>query len=574
MMTVLQPFIRLMLPYWKPVLLGLVLAFATISSNVGLMVTSAYLISWSALQPPVLDLMTLVAGVRFFGLSRAAFRYAERYVNHRTTFAILTRIRLWIYDSLVKQSPGQLLGYHSGQLLARLVADVEALKDIYLRVLLPPLTALLIWIVGTVLLGSFHWGYALSFSLFYGLAGLGVPWLVRKMARFKQELAGARDRLNTTLVDSIKGLTEVTSFDLAARQTEKAAGHGNTFAQWQQLVYTRSALTGTLTQLLANLAMFATLCLSVYFASTGHIRGIWVAALTLGVLAAFEAIFNLTQVVPHLEDSLEAGERVLALVNTPPFVTRPAAQPMANPGREVRVHNLTFAYPNAGQVVLRNISFHLPAGGKLAIIGPSGAGKSTVAQLLLGYWPYHEGSITIGGREVSSFSEAELWSTVGLVSRQTYLFNATIRENLLLAKPDATEAELLAAVERVHLAPHLAVLPQGLDTVIGEGGWKLSGGQRQLVALARTFLRNPSILVLDEATEGLDPVTEEQVLAAIHRLMEGRTTIMITHHLTGLEAMDEILVLDRGEIVERGSHEELLAKGGLYRRLYGLQEVS
>ncbi|HHY60452.1 MAG TPA: thiol reductant ABC exporter subunit CydC [Clostridia bacterium] len=573
-MKVLRPFIKLMLPYWKPICLGLLLAFATVSSNVGLMVTSAYLISWSALQPPVLDLMTLVAGVRFFGLSRAAFRYGERYVNHQTTFAVLTKIRVWIYEALAQQSPGQLLSYHSGQLLSRLVGDVEALKDLYLRVVLPPCTALLVGLVITVLLSFFHWWYALSFALFYGLAGLGVPWFVRKIARFKKELAEARDRLHTTLVDSIKGLTEVAAFDLAGRQIEKAAGHGNAFNRWQQLMYRRSALTGTLTQLLANLAMFVTLCLSVYFASQGQIGGIWVAALTLGVLAGFEAIHNLNQVVPHLEDCLEAGERVLALVNTPPLVSRPAPQPLFHPGREVTVRRLTFSYPQSNQVVLRHIDFHVPAGGKLAIVGPSGAGKSTIAQLLLGYWPYREGSITIGGREVSSFSEEELWTTVGLVSRQTYLFNATIRENLLLAKPTATEAELWEAVEKVHLAPHLEALPKGWDTVIGEGGWKLSGGQRQLVALARTFLRNPSVLVLDEATEGLDPVTEEQVLAAIRRLMEGRTTILITHHLTGLEAMDEILVLDRGEIVERGTHQELLSRGGLYSRLFRLQEVS
>lgn len=572
-MRTLKPFIKLMLPYWKPMCLGLFLAFATVSSNVGLMVTSAYLISWSALQPPVLDIMVLVAGVRFFGLSRAAFRYAERYVTHQATLSILTRIRVWIYDSLVRQSPGQLLSYHSGQLLSRLVADVESLKEIYLRVLLPPLTALLIFVAFIIFFGCFHWWYVASFALFYGLAAVGVPWLVRKLARFKKELGEAREQLNTVLVDSIKGLTEVSAFNLAPRQTEKAAGNDNHFTRLQKLMYTRSALTGTLTQLAANLAMYTTLCLSIYFASTGQIRGIWIAALTLGALAGFEAIHNLSQVVPHLEDSLEAGQRVLALVDTPPMITRPATCHIPGQDSDVTARNLTFSYPGSDQAVLKNISFHLPAGGRLAIVGPSGAGKSTIAQLLLGYWDYQEGSITIGGKELSSFSEDSLWSTVGLVSRQTYLFNATIRENLLLAKPDAGKAELMQAVEKVHLKPHLEALPHGLDTVIGEGGWKLSGGQRQLVALARTFLKNPSVLVLDEATEGLDPVTEGQVLAAIRQVMEGRTTIMITHRLAGLETMDEILVLHRGEIVERGTHEELLALGGLYSHMYRLQEL-
>lgn len=561
-----------MLPYWKPMLLGLILAFATVGSNVGLMITSAYLISWSALQPPVLDLMVLVAGVRFFGLSRAAFRYGERYITHQATLSILTKVRIWIYDSLAQQSPGQLLSYHSGQLLSRLVADVESLKDVYLRVLLPPLTALLIFTALVIFLGCFHWWYVASFALFYGLAAVGVPWLVRKLAPFEKELGEAREKLNTILVDSIKGLTEVAAFNLASRQADKANGSDNHFTSLQKLMHTRSALTGSLTQLAGNLSMFVTLCLSIYFASLGKIQGIWIAALTLGALAGFEAVHNLSQVVPHLEDSLAAGQRVLALDDTPPMVTRPGTGKIVIRDPEITVRNLTFAYPNSDQAVLKNISFHVPAGGRLAIVGPSGAGKSTIAQLMLGYWDYHEGSMTIGDKELNSLPEETLWSTVGLVSRQTYLFNATIRENLLLAKPDASEAELLQAVEKVHLQPHLEALPEGLDTVIGEGGWKLSGGQRQLVALARIFLKNPSILVLDEATEGLDPITEGQVLAAIRQLMEGRTTIMITHRLTGLERMGEILVLHHGAIVERGTHEDLLALGGLYSRMYRLQE--
>lgn len=568
MMAVLKRLVKLMLPYWKPMTLGLILSFLTIGSNMGLLITSAYLISWSALRPPVLDLMVLVAGVRFFGISRAAFRYGERYVTHHATLAILGKIRVWVYHSLAAQSPGRLLSYHSGQLLSRLVNDVEALKDLYLRVLLPPFTAFLIGLGAALFLGRFHWSLVVVFVLFYTTAALGVPWLVRRLTGGKEKLDRAREELNTLLADSLKGLTEITAFGREKLQIDKATGKGNAFARLQLRISTGNALTGTLTQLLANLAMVATLCLSVHLVSLGQFQGIWIAALTMGVLAAFEAVHGLSRFLPNLEENLAAGERVFKLVDAPLPPKKPDHDHRPSTGGEVTIRNLTFTYPGADRPVLKNIDFHLPAGGRLAIVGPSGAGKSTVAQLLLGFWDYREGSVLLDGKEVKAFSEDNLWSTIGLVSRQTYLFNATVRENLLLAKPDATEEELLEASERVQLLPHLASLPKGWDTLIGEGGWKLSGGQRQLVALARTFLKNPAILVLDEATEGLDPITEKQVLAAIKQLMKGRTTIMITHRLIGLEDMDEILVLNRGEIVERGTHEELSAQGGLYQSIY------
>ena len=567
-MRVLKRLVKLMLPYRYLMTLGLILSFLTVGSNMGLLITSAYLISWSALQPPILDLMVLVAGVRFFGISRAAFRYGERYVTHRATLSILGKMRVWIYHSLAAQSPGKLLSYHSGQLLSRLVNDVEALKEIYLRVLLPPLTALLIGLAAMVFLGRFHRSLVLAFVLFYARAAVGVPWLVRRLTGWKEKLERAREELNGLLVDSMKGLTEITAFNREKTLIDKATGRSNAFVRLQARMNARNALTGTLTQLLANLAMLVTLTLSIYLVSAGQLQGIWVAALTMGVLAAFEAVHGLSQFIPNLEESLAAGERVLSLVDDPQMLNRPDGDHQSWKTGEVTVRNLTFTYPTSHLPALKEIDFHLPAGGRLAIVGPSGAGKSTVAQLLLGFWDYHEGSIQLGGEELKRFSEDTLWSIIGMVSRQTYLFNATVRENLLLAKPGATEDELLEAAERVQLLPHLASLPQGWDTVIGEGGWKLSGGQRQLVALARTFLRNPAILVLDEATEGLDPITEKEVLAAIKQLMEGRTTIMITHRLTGLEDMDEILVLDQGEMVERGTHEELLAQGGFYRDMY------
>lgn len=573
-MVVLKRLIKLMLPYWKPMIGGVILAFLTIGSNMGLLITAAYLLSWSALQPPVLHLMTLVAGVRFFGLSRGAFRYGERYVTHRAALSILGEIRSWIYNSLEALSPGQLLSYHSGQLLSRLVSDVEVLKEVYLRVLLPPLTALLVFVATTIFLGSFHWSLAIAFAIFYALAAIGIPWAIKHLVRGKEQLGLAREELNTILVDSLKGLTEIATYGMADDQKQKAAGKGSSFALLQGEVQVRNALAGSLSQLIGHLAMFSVLCISIILVTAGHLQGVWIAALALGVLASFEAIHGLTQVIPNLEDTLAAGERVLELVDMPSLVTRPLDDTdTVLKDYSVLVKGLSFSYPGSSELILRDINFQVGPGGRMAVVGPSGAGKSTMAQLLLGFWNYNQGSILIAGKELNSYSEASLWSTVALVSRQTYLFNATIKENLLLAKPDASHEELMDAANKTQLLSHIKDFPDGFNTMVGEGGWKLSGGQRQLLALTRTFLQNPPVLVLDEATEGLDPITENQVLAAIQSLMADRTTIMITHRLTGLEAMNEILVLDQGRILERGTHQELINSGARYHYLYQLQQT-
>ncbi|CFX01271.1 ABC transporter type 1, transmembrane domain [Syntrophomonas zehnderi OL-4] len=561
---------KLRVPYWKLIVLGVLLAFLTISSNMGLLIASAFLLSWSALKPSVMDLMKLIATVRFFGLSRAVFRYGERYTTHQAALAILGNIRNWVYLALASLSPGQLQNYHSGQLLSRLVTDVEKLQEIYLRVLLPPLIALLVFIATFVFLLQFHWSLAIFFACLYFLAALGIPLLVKRLTKSKTDLTRSRELLNTYLTDSIKGLTEITAFRRASDTIEIAAGQDNSLTRWQNQLASRNALTGTLTQLISHLAMYTTLLLAVYLVSKGELKGIWIAPLALGVLASFEAVQNLAHIIPNLEDSISAGKRVLELVDTPPAVIRPHLEEtwLPLPNYNLAVNNLSFTYPDSNQPALEGINLYLHHGNKIGIVGASGSGKSTLAHLLLGFWRYEEGSIMIGGRELNSFPEEILWSTLGIVSRQTYLFNATIKENILLAKPDATEEELLKAVAKAQLIPHLEKLPKGLDTKIGEDGWKLSGGQRQLVALARIFLSNPPILILDEATEGLDPITEQEVLIAVKELMEHRSAIFVTHRLLGLEEMDEIIVLAQGKIAEKGRHQDLINKPSLYRKMY------
>lgn len=572
-MNIIKRLLSLMCPYWKPISLGIVLAFLTIGSNMGLLVTSAYLISWSALSPSVMELMVLVAGVRFFGLSRGVFRYGERYVTHHAALSILGEIRIRLYKALESLSPGQLSNLHSGQMLSRLVGDVETLREFYLRVFLPPLVAILVFLTTLIFVGLFHWSFMPFFLIFYLLATVGVTYLNHKFYRGKLKLADTKEFLSITLMDGIKGLTEILAFGKAKTHQEKTLGQGSEFALLQQSSAKKDAFSNTLIQLSANLAMFFTLLLGIFLVAKGELRGIWLAALVLGVQASFEATLGFAKFIPNLKESLTAGERIFEIENL-------AQKRNLNPSEEfllpinygLKVEGLSFTYPGGVQPVINDINFLLPEGKTLGIAGSIGSGKSTIGQLLLKFWSYKEGSITLGERELKLLTENYLWNTIGLISRQTYLFNATLRENLLLAKPGAKDDELLNALKKVRFLPHLELLPDGLDTKLGEGAWKLSGGQRQLVSLARVVLRNPAILILDEATEGLDPITESQVLSAIGNLMEGRSIIMITHRLENLREMDEIIFLKEGIIMERGSHQDLLEMRGSYYHYYKLSQ--
>lgn len=573
-MNILRKLFLLMRPYWKPVLLGIILSFLTISSNMGLLITSAYLISWAALSPSVMELMTLVAGVRFFGLSRGVFRYGERYVTHRGALSILGEIRIRLYQALENLTPGQLTNLHSGQMLTRLVNDVETLREVYLRVFLPPLVAILVFALTSFFLSFFHWSLVLVFLAFYFLATIGITYIADRLYRVKLKLADTKEFLGIILVDGIKGLTEILSLGSAKEYQEKALGQDSEFALLHQSFAKKNALLNALMQLFANLALFFTLVLGIFLVSDGRLDGIWLAALILGVQASFEASQGMSQLIPHLKEGLSAGKRIFEIekLSQKRLVTTENKYPLPA-SFEIKVEGLSFTYPGSDLPALKNICLQLAEGKRLAIVGPVGSGKSTIVQLLLKFWDYgEEGTITLGGRDLKYLPENYLWNTIGIISRQTYLFNATLRENLLLAKPGTDDQEILNALEQVRFLPHLALLPEGLDTKLGEGAWKLSGGQRQLVSLARVVLKNPAVLILDEATEGLDPTTEAQVLLTLQRLMEGRSIIMITHRLANLEKMDEIIFIKEGSIVERGTHQDLLEKKGYYNHYYRLSK--
>jgi ABC-type multidrug transport system fused ATPase/permease subunit len=320
-----------------------------------------------------------------------------------------------------------------------------------------------------------------------------------------------------------------------------------------------------------NLAMVAVLALAIPLVAAGEIRGVYLAFLALVMLGSFEAVQPLGKAFQFLGRSVNAGERLFEIVDAEPEVTDPPAPLPAPTDRTLRFEDVTFRYERDAPPVLQDISFTLEPGKRVAVVGPSGAGKSTLADLLLRFWDPTSGRITLGGRDLRDLAQTQLRELVGLVSQDTHVFTDTLRGNLLVANPRAADADLRRALARAHLSELAEDLPDGLDTHLGEQGLRLSGGERQRLSIARALLKDAPILLLDEPTANLDPETEAGVLEAAYELMPGRATLVITHRLVRMEEVDEILILDRGRIVERGTHEDLLNARGLYRELFEAQ---
>jgi ATP-binding cassette subfamily C protein CydCD len=570
--TTLWTLLRLLWPFKGWVLLSMILGFAAVGSSVGLMSTSAYILSAAALQPSISTLQVAIVGVRFFGITRGIFRYLERLVSHQVTFRLLTNLRAWFYQALEPLAPARLLFYRGGDLLNRITGDIAALESFYVRSAAPPGTALLVFLLINGIMLHFNPLFAGLTALTISLAGIGLPLLMNHLGQQPgRKIAENRLRLSVLMVDSVQGLPDILVFDDQERFIKTLQAQSNVLTSTQEQQGRLQALQTSLMFLLTHLCVWGTLLLGVRFASAGQIDPLYLGTIALAVLTSFEAIQPLPLAAQHLSNQLTAGSRLLEILqSTPATCDFPPLLPLPS-SFALEVHGLRFSYPGQTELALDGIELSLPVGAHVAVVGPSGSGKTTLVNLLLRFWEYQDGSICLNGHDLRCYDQTLLRRTLSLVSQQTFLFNATLQDNLLIACPTASFEEIQVALERARLLPLIANLPQGVDTWIGEGGVRLSAGERQRLAMARAFLRQSPLIIFDEATAHLDAITEQEILAEIKRLRPDHTLLTITHRLVGLEGADEILVFDHGHLSQRGTHEHLLTAGGLYRKMWDLQ---
>ena len=561
--------LRLFAPYRWWMLGGALLSLLTILANFGLMTLSGWFLAsaalaglggWATLNQ--YNFFLPAAGVRAFATTRVISRWLERIVTHEATFRLLSRLRVWFYTRIEPLAPAGLQGYRSGDILSRLVADIDTLNNFYLRVFTPFLVAGLATLLMAGFFALYAWSVGLALFVLLALTGLLLPLLSERLgAGSSREVTRLQAEMRTQVIDALQGMGEILTANAAERVQGRFLQENAALLERQRRLAGVAGIGTAGMSFMANLTLWVILLLAIPLVARHTLPHAELPMFALGTMAAFEAVLALPLAFQFLGQTREAARRIFEVADTPPAFHEAVDAVPAPEHFDIEIQGLHLRYPTAREDALRGLDLRIGQGQRVAILGATGAGKSSIANLLLRFYDYQSGSARLGGRELRDYPGDQLRQYFALLSQRSHLFHSTIRDNLLLAKGDAEEEELWAALRQAQLADFVEGLPQGLDNIVGEGGVNLSGGQARRIAIARAVLKDSPILILDEPSEGLDAVTEAKFLQDLRALMQGRTVIYITHRLLGLEDMDRIYVLADGQVRESGAYADLVARG-------------
>ena len=569
-MSALRPLLRLWLHHPFRLALGIVLAVVTLLASIGLLTLSGWFLAASSVAGVAglytFNYMLPAAGVRGAAIIRTAARYAERLVSHDATFRVLQHLRVHTFSRLMTLSPGQLSRFRQADLLNRFVADVDTLDHLYLRVISPLLGALVVSIVVTVGISFIDVQLALM------LGGIMLSTLVLMPALFYRlgapagiAIAQGRARWRLQLMQWLAAQAELTLYGASQSWRQQLDQDEQHWQQAQSQQQRLQAAAQSLLLLISGVTVTLLLWLSAATISEQQLPGSLIALVVFCALAAFEALAPVAGAFLPMSQVINAAQRVNDIIEQSPAIIFPTHSD-ARPGPvAVDIDQLDFSYPNRPYKVLNRCTLKVAAGEHIALLGPTGCGKSTLLALLTRGWESQHGVITLNDQPINTWSEPALRQRISVVTQRVHLFSQSLRDNLLLACPDASDDQLARALNDVGLQ-HLLENQEGLNAWMGEGGRPLSGGELRRLALARALLHDGDLWLLDEPTEGLDATTEQHILTLLQRLIVGKTMLMVTHRLSGLEQMDRICVMDNGAIVEQGSHAELISKAGRYWR--------
>lgn len=566
-MRALWPYLALYKRHKWLLLLGIVLAIVTLLASIGLLTLSGWFLSASAVVGVAgiysFNYMLPAAGVRGAAIIRTAGRYFERLVSHDATFRVLQHLRVFTFSKLLPLSPAGLARFRQGELLNRVVADVDTLDHLYLRVISPLVGALVVILVVTVGLSVLDVTLALTLGGIMLLTLLVMPPLFYRAGKPAGEsITRLRGQYRQHLTSWLQGQAELMLFNASDRYRQQME---KTEARWldaQRRQAELTALSQALMLLIGGIAVIAMLWLASAGVGGDTQPGALIALFVFCALAAFEALAPVTGAFQHLGQVIASAKRITQITEQEPEVAFPQGEGQTLDRVSLRLHQVTFSYPQQPSPALEKVSLQIEAGEHIAILGRTGCGKSTLLQLLTRAWDPAEGEILLNNQPLGQFNEATLRRAMSVVPQRVDLFSATLRDNLLLASPGASDARLAQTLERVGLAKLLE--DSGLNSWLGEGGRQLSGGELRRLAIARALLHDAPVMLLDEPTEGLDATTESQILDLLAEVMREKTVLMVTHRLRGLARFNQIIVMDNGKIIEQGSHAELLAEQGRY----------
>jgi thiol reductant ABC exporter CydC subunit len=556
----LRRLVALAAPVRGWVVLATLSSCAALGANVALMTAAPYLISRAALVTGFAPLALSVTAVRAFAISRAAFRYVERYTLHLAALRILTHLRVAFYRAVEPLAPAGLDPHRTGDLLARAVADVDTLDDFFVRGVVPPVAAVLAVLLSAAIVGTIA-SPVIAVVLMWGLAvvGVAVPLVTRRASRRPAaDVVRTRASLHAELADDVAGLADLLAFGAGSglgsrlRDGSRRIGDG-----LRRLAFVRGAGIAA-GAALSGLVGLALLALAIPLVRAGELHGVFLAAVPLVAFAAFEAVQPLGEAFGTIELSRAAAVRTFEVIDAPPVVADPVS-PLPRPREpSVGFRDVAFRYGSGGPPVLDGLSFALPPGERLGIAGPSGSGKTTIVALLLRFWEPSAGTVHVGGLDVRVLRADDVRSMIGVVPQKIHLFNGSLRDNLLLADGFADDGRIAEGMTRARLGEFLTALPAGLDTRVGEDGLKLSGGERQRLALARVFLKDAPILILDEATSHLDADTEAEVLEATDAFARDKTVLVISHRPEPMHLAERVLTLPaRSPAPSRSGNDEV-----------------
>ncbi|ENZ8139233.1 cysteine/glutathione ABC transporter ATP-binding protein/permease CydC [Klebsiella aerogenes] len=566
-MRALLPYLALYKRHKWLLTLGVVLAIVTLLASIGLLTLSGWFLSASAVVGVAgiysFNYMLPAAGVRGAAIIRTAGRYFERLVSHDATFRVLQHLRVATFSKLLPLSPAGLARFRQGELLNRIVADVDTLDHLYLRVISPLVGALVVILVVTIGLSVLDVTLALTLGgIMLATLLLLPPLFYRAGKPTGEQITQLRGQYRQQLTSWLQGQAELMLFNASDRYRKQMEKTEQRWQEAQRRQAELTALSQALMLLIGGIAVIAMLWMASEGVGGNSQPGALIALFVFCALAAFEALAPVTGAFQHLGQVIASARRITQITEQQPEVTFSQQAPQSFSQVALTLNEVTFSYPQQSAPALKDISLQVAAGEHIAILGRTGCGKSTLLQLLTRAWDPANGQIQLNGQPLSELSETTLRQAMSVVPQRVHLFSATLRDNLLLAAPQVSDARLADILARVGLEKLLE--DSGLDSWLGEGGRQLSGGELRRLAIARALLHDAPLMLLDEPTEGLDATTESQILDLLSEVMRDKTVLMVTHRLRGLARFNQIIVMDNGQIIEQGSHAELLAKQGRY----------